>query len=150
MPTKGKTLCAQKPAVVAGTRDPLPNCLGQNVHPAKTPATHCTPQEAAAQCAERQAMEERIHEGERVKEFMVQLNINEEHYDQEVLHDNPLHLSSVLCKHGGEYVNDSDSDGEEFDFHTIEAEADLDSSALSVRPVKEKVSCFAHNLHVTD
>jgi len=86
----------------------------------------------------------------RVKEFLVQLNINEEHYDQEVLHDNPQHLSSALRKGGGEYVDDGDGDGEEFDFHTVEAEADSDSGALSVRPVKEKVSCYAHNLHATD
>ena len=136
---KAKALCRQKRTAVVDPRDPLPDRPGRNVHPAKPTATRRTSQEVAAEReAKKRAMEEKIREGERAKEFLALMNINEDRNNEELLTENPQRLSAAIRKRGRKHhasTDDSD-DGEDFDFDAVEDGVDSDES--SVGPAKAK------------
>ncbi|KAF8235537.1 hypothetical protein L208DRAFT_1256719 [Tricholoma matsutake] len=89
----------KKPNEVAAVRDPLPNRPGQNVHPATPKQTRRTAQEVAAEReAQKQAIEEKIREGERAKELLAQMNVNEGLEDKQMLTENPQQLSAAIRK----------------------------------------------------
>ncbi|KAH9998878.1 hypothetical protein BJV74DRAFT_883125 [Russula compacta] len=134
---KGKAVCRQKQAVMFVPRDPLPDHPGRNVHPAKPTNTCWTSQKVAAEHeAKKQAMEEKIHEGERAKEFLALMNINEDLKNKELLTENPQCLSAVICKHGRACLDDSDGEGKVFDFDAVKDGVYLDDS--TVGPAKTK------------
>ncbi|KAF8235650.1 hypothetical protein L208DRAFT_1538780, partial [Tricholoma matsutake] len=127
----------QKQTGVVNARDPLPDCPGRNVHPAKPTTTCRTSQEVAAECkAKKQAMEEKLCEGEKAKEFLALMNINEDLNDEELLTKNPQCLSAAICKHGRACLDDSDDEGEEFNFDTVKD--GVYSHDLTVEPAKAK------------
>lgn len=134
-----------KRTAVVNRRDPLPDRPGRNVHPAKVTkptTTRRTSQEVAAEHeAKKRAMEEKIREGEKAKEFLALMNINEDIDDDELLTENPQRLSAAIRKHG----RDTDDEGEVFDFDAVENAVYSDESA-SVEPakVKPKVSQYVH------
>ncbi|KAF8221913.1 hypothetical protein L208DRAFT_1527612 [Tricholoma matsutake] len=134
---KGKAQHGQKQTGVVNARDPLPDCPGRNVHPTKPTTTCCTSQEVAAEWkAKKRAMEEKIHEGEKAKEFLALMNINEDLNNEELLTENPQHLSTAICKHGRACLDDSDDEGEEFNFDTVKD--GVYSHDLTVKPEKVK------------
>jgi len=122
-------------------RDPLPDHPGWNIHPAKLPAARRTTQQVAAEnVAKKQAIKEKIHELERAKEILAQMNISEELEDEEPVHDNPQCLSAAVRKQNKMFLDDNDGMGEEFNFDAVDA--DTYSDDLSVNPVNVKVSIF--------
>ena len=137
---KAKPMRRQKQTAVVNPRDPLPDRPGRNIHPAKVakPTTiRRTSQEVAAECeAKKRAMEEKIQEGEKAKEFLAWMNTNEDLDNDELLTENPQRLSAAIRKRGREYPGDTDegSGGEEFDFDEVENA--VYSDELSVGPVK--------------
>ena len=141
-----------KQTAVVNHRDPLPDRPGRNVHPAKVTkptTTRRTSQEVAAEReAKKRAMEEKIQEGEKAKEFLVLMNINEDIDDDKLLTENPQRLSAAIRKRG----RDTDDEGEVFDFDAVENAVYSDKSA-SVEPakVKQKVSQYVHaNVAIVD
>jgi hypothetical protein len=147
-PAKGKTSRKQKQSANATPREPLPDRPGRNVHPAGQRATRRTPQEVAAEHeAKKRAIEEKIREGEKAKELLAQLNVDEDLRDEEMLTKNPQRLSAAIRKRGRQYLED-DEDGEEFDFAAIEEEPSSDD--VGEEPVKAKaVSDQSLCTHVT-
>jgi hypothetical protein len=143
---KGKALRGHKQTGVVNPRNPLPDCPGRNVHPAKPTTTRRTSQEVAAEReAKKRAMEERIREGEKAKEFLALMNINEDLNDEELLTENPQCLSAAIRKCGRACLDDSDDEGEEFNFDAVED--GVYSDDLTVEPAKVKgktVSCHVH------
>jgi hypothetical protein len=159
--TKVKALCRQKlQTAVVNPRDPLPDCPGQNVHPAKPAATRCTPQEVAAkheakkQATEekKQVMEEKIHKGEKAAETLVLMNINEDHDNEELLTENPQRLSAAIRKQGREHHGDGDTDddGEDFDFDAVEDGVYSDESSVGPTKSKGKTVSYSNTLLWTD
>ncbi|KAH9980445.1 hypothetical protein BJV74DRAFT_887849 [Russula compacta] len=93
----------------------------------------------AAECeAKKQAMEEKICEGERAKEFLVLMNINEDLNNEELLTENLQCLSAVICKHGRACLDDSDGEGEVFDFDAVEDGVYLDDPTVGPAKMKGK------------
>ena len=143
---------AVKKTAVVNRRDPLPDRPGRNVHPAKVTkptTTRRTSQEVAAEReAKKRAMEEKIREGEKAKEFLALMNINEDIDDDELLTENPQRLSAAIRKRGREYQGDTDDEGEVFDFDAVENAVYSDESAsveqLEPAKVKRKVSQYVH------
>ena len=120
---------------VAAIRDPVPNRPGWNVHPATPKWTCRTAQEVAAEReAQKQATEEKIQEGERAKELLAQMNVNEGLEDEQMLTKNPQWLSAAIHKQGGKCLDESE-DGEDFDFTTVNQESYSDD--LSDEPQAE-------------
>jgi hypothetical protein len=129
-------------------RDPLPDCPGRNVHPAKPTTTHRTSQEVAAEHeAKKQAMEEKIREGEKAKEFLALMNINEDLNNEELLTENPQCLSAAICKHGRACLDDSDDEGEEFNFDAVKD--GVYSDDLMVEPAKVKGKAVSGQMHAS-
>ncbi|KAI9457286.1 hypothetical protein F5148DRAFT_1322536 [Russula earlei] len=132
-----KTSHKQKQSAAPIPREPLPDRPGRNVHPAGQRTTHHTPQEVAAENeGKKQAIEEKIHEGERAKELLAQMNINKDLQDEQILTKNPQQLSAAILKCGRQYLED-DKDGEVFDFTAVEQESCSDD--VGSEPVKAKV-----------
>ena len=129
---------------MAVVRDPLPDRPGRNIHPVKLPPTRRTSQEVAAEHdAKKRAIEEKIREGERAKDLLAQLNVNEELYDEE-LYDNPQRLSTALHKRGA-CLDDSDGEGEKFDFGATEDDSDSDVlSVVSAKGKGKRVCCYMY------
>jgi hypothetical protein len=90
--------------------------------------------------AKKQAIEEKIHELERAKETLAQMNVSKELEDEELVHDNPQHLSAAVYKQDRMFLDDNNGMGEDFDFDAVDADTYLDD--LSVSPVNVKVSIF--------
>jgi hypothetical protein len=125
----------KKPNEVAAIRDPLPNRPGRNVHPATPKRTRRTAQEVAAEReAQKQAIEEKIREGERAKELLAQMNVNEGLEDEQMLTKNPQRLSAAIRKRGRKCLDESE-DGEDFDFTAVNQESYSDD--LSDEPQAE-------------
>ena len=141
-PTKAKTPRRPNQSGIVAPRDPLPDRPGRNIHPAGLVATCRTLQEVAAQrSAKRQAAKETVREGERAKELLAQMNVDEERHDEQMLTDNLQHLSAALRrKQGRECLSKDSSNGKEFDLDAVEGDSDSDDT--TVEPVKGKaVSC---------
>ncbi|KAF8225973.1 hypothetical protein L208DRAFT_1304320 [Tricholoma matsutake] len=145
---KGKAQHGQKQTGVVNARDPLPDHPGRDVHPTKPTTTHRTSQEVAAECkAKKQAMEEKIHQGEKAKEFLALMNINEDLNDEELLTKNPQRLSAAIHKCGRACLDDSDDEGEEFNFDAVED--GIYSDDLMVEPAKAKGKTVSGQMHAS-
>jgi hypothetical protein len=141
-PDKAKTPRRQNRSGVVIPRDPLPDRRGRNIHPAGPVITRRTPQEVAAQrSAERQAIEEKIREGERAKELLAQINVDEEFHDIQMLTDNPQRLSVALRKHGRDDQESNESEDEGFHLGAVEGDSDVDDA--TVEPIKGKVMSYS-------
>ena len=138
---KVKALCRRKRTLVVDPRDPLPDRPGRNVHPAKPLATTTrrTSQEVAAEReAKKRAMEEKIREGEKAKEFLALMNINEDLDDEELLTENPQRLSAAIRKRGRADLDETDSEGEYFDLDAIKGSVCSDDSGVAPAKAKGK------------
>jgi hypothetical protein len=92
-------------------------------------------------------MEEKIREGEKAKEFLALMNINEDLNDEELLTKNPQRLSTAICKRGRACLDDSDDEGEEFNFDAVED--GVYSDDLMVKPAKAKGKAVSGQMHAS-
>ena len=110
---------ARKKAVAA-PRDPLPDCPGQNAHPAGQQAKRRTPQEVVAkQNAQRKAIKDAIRAGERAKKLLAQMNVSEDRQDDGMDAENPQCISAANWKCAYDEL-EGNSNGESFDFNGVE------------------------------
>ncbi|KAI0298193.1 hypothetical protein BC826DRAFT_907194 [Russula brevipes] len=138
VPEKRKTSRSQKSHNIVTPRDPLPDRPGRNVHPAGQKTTRRTPQEVAAACeAQKQAIEEKIREGERAKALLAQMNANEDLQDELMLTENPQRLSIATRKRGRECPAENES-GEEFSFAEVDQGSSSEDTSDSEKPTKGK------------
>jgi len=75
------------------------------------------------------------------------MNINEDLNNEKLLTENPQCLSAAIRKRGRACLDDSDDEGEEFNFDTVEDGVYSDDLRVEPEPAKAKgktVSCHAH------
>jgi len=126
--TKDDTLVTQLPCQQSKSkaqnqpgRDPLPDHLKRNVHPAVLPQKRSSTQEVAAEReAKRRAVEAKIRELEEAKDTLAEMDALEDIQIDEMEEDNPQRLSFAIRKRAHTEL-EADSDGEKFDFAGIEA-----------------------------
>jgi len=121
-------------------RDPLPDRLKRNVHPAALPQKRRSTQEVAAECEEkRKALEAKIRELEEAKDTLAEMDALEDIQIDKMEDNNPQRLSFAVRKRAHTEL-EADSDGEKFDFAGIEA---IEDSSGDDQPANnERVSTY--------
>jgi hypothetical protein len=111
----------------------LPDHPGCNLHPAGQQKKHLTADEATVKCkVQRQAMEDKIQEGEMVKQLLAEINAAKE-CDMEG--EKPQCLSVAIYKRAHNKVAEDSNSREDFNFAEVDAMVDSESQSDSEEPM---------------
>ncbi|KAI9440159.1 hypothetical protein BJY52DRAFT_1195572 [Lactarius psammicola] len=119
----------------------LPSRPGRNIHPAGQPKTRRSKEQIEANCeASVKILEEKMHEVRVVKEHLAQLNLMEEHEEDDLPNLHPQCLSTAIHKRHHVDV-EADSDDECFDLREADGGSIPDDSpSKSDKAAKTKAS----------
>ena len=137
LPQPQRMVGGLRKAAEVAPRDPLPDRIGRNVHPAPKKATRRSSQEVAAEReVKRKAIENKIKELENAKHRLAEMNAFEDVEDDAMDEANPQRFSAAIRKRRHIELESSSNGEESFDFEGIDEAL---GSSESEEPVQKTV-----------